>query len=474
MRLRRMLALFAVLALIAVACGDSDGGTTTTGDDVTQTTATPTTVVDTTVAETTTTEDTGDTTTTSEAEMMDLAFDVGFDEETGTIKLGVLAATTGPIADIGQSLLAGHQHYWDRVNEGGGVAGMYPVELVIRDNAYNPEQNVVVYNEIKDEVLAFSSTIGTPTTATIFEDAADNDLLVAAGSLASQWALTENVVLNLGANTYFAQFANAPYWAVEIADPPVITTDSVIGIIYQADDYGADCKAGYDFGLENMGLTSAYEDTYAVGDSDFSGQIGGAQAAGVDVLFICALPSVLAPMVGTMAALTYFPAIFGSSPSYIPILNGALGGGDAAAGAALFNQFPYYNLGTSAAWEDDFPGMEQMRADFEASGAPIEAVTAFYFFGYTQGQTFNEILEAAIANGDITKQGMLAAVDQVQGVDLGLGGSPAGYGPTPKDRLSTNEDAIGLVVTTDDAVFGLDRISDFFEAPYLADWDPAS
>ncbi len=473
MRLRRMLALFAVMALVALACGDSGETTTTTAappatDAATTTTAAP----PTTMAPTTTAPPAGDTTTTT-AEMMDLQFDAGFDEETGTIKLGVLAATTGPIADIGQSLLAGHQHYWDSVNAQGGVNGMYPVELVIRDNAYNPEQNVVVYNEIKDEVLAFSSTIGTPTTATIFEDAAQSDLLVGAGSLASQWALTSNVVLSLGADTYFGQFANAPYWAMEIADPPVMTDASVVGIIYQADDYGQDCKNGYDFGQANTGFNAAYEATYAVGDSDFSAQIGGAQAAGVDVLFICALPSVLAPMVGTMAALQYFPAIFGSSPSYIPILNGALGGGDPAAGAALFNSFPYYNAGTSAPWESDVPGMVQMRADWEASGAPIEVVTAFYYFGYTQGQTFNEILKVAIANGDITKKGMLAAVDAVQNVQLEYGTSPAGYGPTPKDRIPTTDTGIGVVTTTDQAVFGLELIGDLFSAPYMADWDPA-
>jgi ABC-type branched-subunit amino acid transport system substrate-binding protein len=401
--------------------------------------------------------------------------DFGFDAETGTIKLGVLASTTGPIADIGQTLLAGHQAYWAFVNSQGGVLGTYPVELVVRDNAYNPEQNVTVYNEIKDEVLAISSALGTPTTATIFEDAAANDILVAAGSLASQWALTDNVILNLGANTYFAQFANAPYWAMEIADPPVITADSVVGIVYQADDYGADCKNGYDFAQQNLAFNAAYEATYAATDTDFSAQIGGAQAAGVDVLFVCTLPTALATMAGTAAALQYFPALFGSSPSYINVLNAALGGGDAAAGAALFNTFPFYNLGTSAEWEEDLPGMNLMRTITEgaidAGAFPIEAVTAFYYFGFTQAQTFEKILEVALESGDVSRQGLLAAVDQVKDVDLGLGVGPAGFGPTPKERVTTNTDAIG--VATADNQFGLERISDFFEAPYMADWDPA-
>ena len=478
MAFRKLLALVFVLGLVAVACGDSVVTTARTTPPGTttppETTPPETPPVTTTPPETTPdTASSATTTTVAEEEMMDLLFDVGFDEETGTISLGVLAATTGPMGSMGQWALAGHQSFWDGINAEGGAMGMYRVELLIRDNASSPEENVVVYNEIKDEVLAFSSTLGTPTTATIFEDATQNDLLVAAGSLASAWARTSNVVLNLAAPTYFAQFANGAYWAMEIADPPVITDDSVVGIIYQADDYGQDCKDGYDFAQESLGFNAAYAATYGVGDSEFSAQIGGAQASGIDVLFICTEPTALVRMVGTMVAIEYFPVIFGSNESYIPILTFALGGADPAAGAALFNQFPYYSLGTSPAWEDDVPGMVRMRSDFASSGLSIDFVTASYFFGYTQAQTFHAILEQALANGDITKLGMLAAVDQVQDIDLDLGGSPSGYGPTPKDRIPTNEDAIGVVTTTDIAQFGLERITDFFVAPFLEDWDPA-
>ncbi|NND13798.1 MAG: ABC transporter substrate-binding protein [Acidimicrobiia bacterium] len=456
--MRKLIALVAVLALVAVSCGGETSETTL--------------ATSTTEAPTTTSAPETDPDPDPDPDAMEMLSDVGFDPETGTIKLGVLAATTGPIAGIGQSLLAGHQAYWGAVNAQGGVGGTYPVELIIRDNAYNPETNVVVYNEIKDEVLAFSSTIGTPTTATIYEDAAGEDLLVAAGSLASQWALTNNVVLNLASNTYFAQFANAPYWAMEIADPPVITDASVVGIVYQADDYGQDCKDGYDFAQENLGFNAAYEATYAATDTDYSAQVGGAQAAGVDVLFLCTLPTALATMAGTALAIQYSPVLFGSSPSYINVLLGALGGeGGAEAGAAAFNSFPFYNLGTSPTWESDLPGMQQMRAITEAAAVPTEAITAFYYFGFTQAQTFEQILLAAIENGDLTRKGLVSAVDLVQDVDFGLGGGAAGFGPTPKDRITTNLDAIA--VATAGNQFGLEPVSDFFVAPYMSEWDPA-
>ncbi len=468
-RAKKLLALLAALTLVLAACGGDSADDGDTGDDgTTTTTQAP--------VATTTTQAAGDDDGGDDGEMMGPAFDVGFDEETGTIKLGVLAALTGPIPAIGQSVLDGQRVYWEKVNAAGGIAGTYPVELVVRDNQYSAETTPVVYNEIKDEVLAFSSTLGTPSTAPLVAPSAAEGILIAAGSLASQWALTENIVLNLGANTYFAQFANGPYWAMEIADPAVMTTETVVGIVYPADDYGADCKAGYDFAQENLGFNAAYEATFASTDTEFSGQIGGAAANAVEVLFVCGLPSALATMLGTAAAIEYSPAIFGSSPSYNVVLPAALGQGDEAAGLALFNSFPYYNLGTSAPFESDEPGLAGMRADLAEYGQDVapESVNAFFFFGYTQAATFNAILEAAIANGDITRAGLLAAVADVKDVDLGLGAGTAGYGTTVAERIPTNQDSIGVPVSVSEAVFGFRQVSDFFEAPFLADWDPAS
>lgn len=464
MRSSKILVLVGVLALVVAACSPSQTEPAETTEPAPATTQPDT-------ATTAPPETTG----TTEEMMSELAFDFGFDPDTGTIRLGALAALTGPIPGIGASVLDGHLLYWEALNAEGGVAGTYPVEVIVRDNQYDPDVNPVVYNEIKDEILAVSTALGTPTTATIFEAAASENIIVAAGSLASQWALTENVALNLAANTYFAQFANAPYWATEIADPAVITGDSVIGIIYQADDYGQDCKNGYDFGLANTGLTSSYEATYAATDTDFSAQIGGAQAAGVDVLFVCALPSALATMLGTAAAIEYSPTVFGSSPSYNPALPGALGGGDEAAGLALFSSFPYYGLGAGPSFEDDTPGMNQLREQLETYGAdiPAEEINAFFWFGYTQSQTFHQILEAAVANGDITREGLLAAIPTVQNVDFGYGGDPSGYGETPKEKIPTNEDNIGAPISITERRFGLEPVSDFFVAPYMADWDPA-
>jgi ABC-type branched-subunit amino acid transport system substrate-binding protein len=393
----------------------------------------------------------------------------GVGVQDGTIRLGVLAAITGPIPELGQSVLNGHEVWWTYVNEElGGVGGRYPVELVIEDNQYNPEINVTAFNGIKDGVLGVSSTLGTPITASIQQDAAAQSILVGAGSMASFWSLTPNVVLNLASNTYLAQFANGPYWAMQVADPPLMTAETRVGIISQADDYGQDCLKGYELALQNLGFQDASRQTYLPTDTDFSAQMSAFRAAGAEVVFVCALPSALARMIGTNAALGYNPVMFGSSPTYNVVLPAILGGGGGEqAGLPAFAN--YYQLGTGPAFEEDTPGMQLLRRNLETYGAqvPPQNVNAFFFFGYTQAQTFHAILERALQRGDLTREGLLAAVDEVQGVDLGYGMGEAGFGSSVTGRIPTNADAVGRPVSTSQSRFGLQRVSDFFVAPYL-------
>ncbi len=399
--------------------------------------------------------------------------DIGFDPDTGTITLGVLASISGPIPEIGQAVLDGHRVFWERVNAEGGINGMYPVELVVRDNGFDLGQHIAAYEDIKDEVAAISSTLSTGFTAAIVEDAAANQLTVNAGSLASRWALVGNVTLDLGAGTYFTQFANGPYWAMAIADPPVITDANVVGIIHQADDYGQDCKNGYDLAQDHLGFSAGYEATHEATDTDLTAQIVGAQTAGVDVLFVCTLPTALASMLATAATIGYSPTILGSSPSYNVVLPIAFGGGNEAAGVAFFNSFPYYNLGTAAPWESNVPGMVQMRQDLTDFGPGVANVDAFFYFGYTQGQTFDAILSTAFDRGDVTRSGILKAIDKTRDVDLGLGMGVVGYGPNPKKRIPTTVDSVGIIAVRDQRLFGFEPVSDFLSAPYLEKWNPA-
>lgn len=404
-------------------------------------------------------------------------FEFGFDPQSGTISLGVLAATTGAGATVaGIPVLNGHKLYWASVNAAGGVCGRFPVQLVVRDHGFLPGDALDQFQLIKDEVLAFSSSVGSPNVTPLVGPAEAEGIVVQAGSLLAERALSPNIPLNLAGNTYFAQFANGPFWAIHVANPPVITAASRVGVIYQDDPYGRECLAGYDFAHRNLGFNDAYRAGYDLLEpATVPPTVVGAQAAAVDVLFVCGLFPELATMLFVAFGRGYSPAVFGSSPTYNPLLAFAFGGGNEAVGIGFLSSFPYYNLGTFTPFEDDAPAMAEFRSRF-LSQVPIPFVelSAFYIFGYTQAQTFHLILEKAADEGDISREGLLEAIEDVRRVDMGYGGGLVGFGDSAKERLPSNEDLVGVPTLLAQRAFGLEPIGGFYEAPFLKDWDPAS
>src|SRR5262245_4994275 len=82
------------------------------------------------------------------------------------IKLGTVMPLSGPAAVIGAPLTQGMQVYFDKVNAAGGVDG-HKVELVAKDDAYDPTKTVAQATELlqKDQVFATVGQAGTPNVA---------------------------------------------------------------------------------------------------------------------------------------------------------------------------------------------------------------------------------------------------------------------------------------------------------------------
>ncbi|MFP3883472.1 MAG: ABC transporter substrate-binding protein, partial [Actinomycetota bacterium] len=149
----KWLAIFLVLGLVLAACG-GDGGedeTTTTEGDATETTQ-------------------GDTTDTTEPTddggEADIQTDVGVDLEAGTITIGMLSDLTGDFGPLVSAIVAGHEAYWADVNANGGIGGL-EVQLETVDTTYHIPTHVQFYEELKDDVVAFGHSTGSPHTMNI-------------------------------------------------------------------------------------------------------------------------------------------------------------------------------------------------------------------------------------------------------------------------------------------------------------------
>ena len=67
----------------------------------------------------------------------------GFDGD--TITLGYITDQSGPFAPLGTPLVEGAQVWVDWLNDEGGIAGQYPVELEVADSGYVAQTAIDLY-----------------------------------------------------------------------------------------------------------------------------------------------------------------------------------------------------------------------------------------------------------------------------------------------------------------------------------------
>ena len=442
----RLLALLLALALFAAACGDDDSDDAAGGDDSTDADDMPEGDDGDDADDMPEGDDGDDADDMPEGDDGDDADDMpegddgddaddmpaelatgpGFDGT--TIKVGVISDLSGPVAIIGGPLTAGGQVYYDYINSQGGVAGQYPIETVEADSQYNPATAVQVYNNIKDDVVLVGQLLGTPITNAVLESLKEDGVVAAPASLDAFWVREQNL-LPIGA-PYQIQAINGLDWWVNEGGGSV---EQVYCTFVQDDPYGEAGQEGVDFAAANLGLAIADTARYVSGDTDFSAQIQQLRGAGCEVVFLVATPSVTGGALGAAAASGFAPQWIGQSPVWINVLAGS--------GLAPYLEANLIIVAEGATWGDDsVPGMASL-IERLAEFAPEQPPDYYFTFGYLQASAVVELLEAAVANGDLSRNGIIEALNNLGTVSFdGLTGDYF-YG-LPEDRVPGTENTI--------------------------------
>ena len=187
---KKLLILLMAFGLVAAACGDDDAETTTTAPPA-QPTTTTTSAPTTTGGDGGTTTTTTTTTTTSPPPAAEIATDVGVTDD--EIRIGLLSDLSGPFGGLVGLIVAGQQAFWAKVNAEGGIAGRQVV-LEIEDTSYDVQTHVQLYGELKDEVVAFGHSTGSPHTIAILEDLKDDNLVAIPLTWYSGWTDPERIL----------------------------------------------------------------------------------------------------------------------------------------------------------------------------------------------------------------------------------------------------------------------------------------
>ena len=406
MKRRRVVsvALVGAAALVVAACGGSTKNTTT---NTTAANGTPTTCC---VAPKT------------------LAAAPGFDPSTNTIHLGVITPLTGPAAVIGKPLTSGTETWFKYINSTGGIAGKYKVVLDEKDSQYNPQMAVQDYNEIKGGDVMIAQLLGTPETNAVIPLLKQDNIVAAPASLDAEWVHDPNL-LPVGAPYQFQMINGADY----IYNTLGMKTQTVCSFI-QDDTYGQAGEQGLDFAAGKLGFKVKTTAKYMAGATDVTAQIQQLKSAGCQVVYLVSTPDITLLAFSKAVQLSFTPQWVGASPTYV----GAL------AGSALGPYMQKYYIQTSEGteWGDtSVKGMADM-VSRTTQFNPTQAPDIYYSFGYYQAWAVTDLLNKAVQLGDLSRAGIIKALDNLGTLSFdGLTGD-YNYGATPADRVPPRETSI--------------------------------
>lgn len=371
-RLLRLFAVLGVVALLAAACGgESDDGDGATGGD--------------------------------NGDKKELTTAPGFDGT--TIRVGIVSPLSGPVAVIGNPLTAGNETYFKYVNEElGGIAGKYKVELVKEDSQYKPDLGVQAYSKIKNDVTLFAQMLGTPITKAVLPQLEADNIVAAPASLDVDWVFEPNL-LPVGA-PYEIQMINAGAYMQDEGGAKGKTVCSMI----QDDAYGQSGQRGIEFAAKELGYDIKTTARFAAGTPDFTAQIQSLKSNACQVTYLVATPGDTAKILGTAAQLQFAPQWVGQSPTWT--------GAFAKSALAPYLQQNFLLAAEGTEWGDtSVKGMADM-LDRLQKYTPSQQPDIYFVFGYYQAKAVTELLEKAVENGDLSREGVLKALANLGTVEF--------------------------------------------------------
>ncbi|QFG22173.1 ABC transporter substrate-binding protein [Actinomadura sp. WMMB 499] len=341
----------------------------------------------------------------------------GFDGS--TIKLGALVPQSGPVKVVGDPILAGNRAFWEALNAKGGIAGKYKVELDVRDNKYTPQETVIQYGAIKNQVVAFQQILGTAPLQGVQAQLARDGGFSFAGTLDAIWHKDPHLLALFA--PYQIQAANGiSYYVNEMGGKgkPVctLTADNSFG------NAGLDGAA---HAAKELGITYKAQAKFTSGQSDFGSQVDQLKKAGCAAVWLGAVPSDTAAILAKAAQNGFDTQWIGTAVSYSASF----------AGTALA---PYLEKNFIAAiegvaWGDRSVPEMKLFTDAIAKYAPQQKPDHQALSAWLQASALSQILTKAVELGDLSKPGILAAAAATKTINMGGIVKDQKYG-TPAER----------------------------------------
>lgn len=233
-----------------------------------------------------------------------------------TISFGFFGPLTGPTSGAGQALQQGALLQIQQLNEAGGVLGRQ-IELISCDDKSTPEEAVTCAQRLTDQdgVFAIVGSLHSPhisATGPIVDEA--QVPMVGAGT-GPGWC-------EEGFQFVWRGTANSEQSTDALAGVLEGSGIQRIGILYQNDDYGSGGLAALQGSLPDADIVA--EESYTLGDRDWSGQIIKILAAEPDAIAVWALGDDLGALTNQIREQGWTGAIIGAEGYTLPqVVEGA-------------------------------------------------------------------------------------------------------------------------------------------------------
>jgi branched-chain amino acid transport system substrate-binding protein len=321
--------------------------------------------------------------------------------EPGVTDTSITIGTTTPLsgaASVYATISAGSTAYFKYLNDKGGINGR-SINYIVDDDGYDPAKAVPLVRQLitQDNVFAVFNELGTPVnlaTRDYINQQKVPDLFVATGS--SHWGADyKQFPWTIGYQPDYV--SEAKIYAKDILKNH---PNAKIGILYQNDDYGKDYVNGLKTGLGDKATSMVIDmETYEANAADVSSQTASIKAKGADLFFIVATPKFAAQAIAGASKLSWKPTLYLNSVSnQVATVQGAIRASapDAAEG---MTSVAYLKDPANPKWASD-AGMKLYFQIMQKYLPNADAVhDGNYIYGMSVAWVFQQVLEKAGKSG---------------------------------------------------------------------------
>ncbi|MEM1255767.1 MAG: ABC transporter substrate-binding protein [Cyanobacteria bacterium P01_H01_bin.21] len=203
------------------------------------------------------------------------------------IKLGLIAAITGPSAVSGESITRGLTIALEKINASGGVMGGRPLELVIRDDESTPAKGVAAARELieQENVALVFGGLDSPVSLAMLPVFHELEVpymgVWAAATGITRNEFDPNFAFRVSANdnivdSYLMRYAKQELGATKV------------GLVLINNPWGESNQAGFEEWAPKYDVEIVGIEKFNDGDTDISPQLGRLQEGGAEALLMVA------------------------------------------------------------------------------------------------------------------------------------------------------------------------------------------